>query len=299
MTDNGIGKEQTIGIEIEFARISREKAAKQIAGFFGTQARYTGGAYSTWEIRDSRGRVWKIMRDSSINDVEENKCELVTPILHYEDMELLQAVAREIRHAGGKSCASLMAGVHIHIGADGHNAKTLRNLANLMASHEHLLIDSLRISDRRRNSYCQTVDPRFLRELNKKKPKTMNELKSLWYDGSDESHLRYSLSRYKMLNYHSVFSKGTVEFRLFQFSEERGIHAGELKGWVQLCLALSNMAKHMTKSSPKQAQTENPKYALRCWLLRLGFIGDEFETARHHLLKNLPGDSAFRHGRVA
>ena len=36
------------------------------------------------------------------------------------------------------------------------------------------------------------------------------------------------------------------------------------------------------------------RYTFRCWLLRLGFIGDEFATAREHLLKNLPGNSAWR-----
>lgn len=37
------------------------------------------------------------------------------------------------------------------------------------------------------------------------------------------------------------------------------------------------------------------KYAFRCWMLRLGLIGDEFKTCRHHLLKNLTGNAAWRH----
>ena len=39
--------------------------------------------------------------------------------------------------------------------------------------------------------------------------------------------------------------------------------------------------------------TDNPKYTFRCWLLRLGFIGEEFETARTPLLANLPGNAAW------
>ena len=42
-------------------------------------------------------------------------------------------------------------------------------------------------------------------------------------------------------------------------------------------------------------QTENEKYAFRCWMLRLGFIGEEFKTARDTLLKNVSGDGAWRH----
>ena len=52
-------------------------------------------------------------------------------------------------------------------------------------------------------------------------------------------------------------------------------------------------------ASPKPQQVENPKYAMRTWLLRLGFIGEEFATARDILTRNLAGDAAFRHGRPA
>ena len=47
-------------------------------------------------------------------------------------------------------------------------------------------------------------------------------------------------------------------------------------------------------ASPKPQQTDNEKYAMRCWMLRLGFIGDEFETAREILLKNMDGNAAWR-----
>ena len=78
-----------------------------------------------------------------------------------------------------------------------------------------------------------------------------------------------------------------------------GLHAGQLKSYIQLCLALSQMAKEVRTASPKPQQTENPKYAMRTWLLRLGFIGDEFKTARDILTKRLAGDTAFRSGRAA
>lgn len=68
---------------------------------------------------------------------------------------------------------------------------------------------------------------------------------------------------------------------------------------IQLCLALSQMAKEVKTASPKPQQNENPKYAMRTWLLRLGFIGDEFATARDILTRRLSGDAAFRNGRAA
>ena len=135
----------------------------------------------------------------------------------------------------------------------------------------------------------------------------MAKLADVWYTSQDEDYGRsqhYNGSRYRMLNLHATFTKGTVEFRLFQFDEpdgtrKGGIHAGQLKSYIQLCLALSQMAKEVRSASPKPQQNENPKYAMRTWLLRLGFIGEEFATARDFLTRNLAGDAAFRHGRAA
>ena len=303
-------KNQTIGVEVEMNNITRQKAAKVAADFFGT-GRFENTAsrngYSTWSAWDTQGREWKFQKDVSIAGPDEQKCELVTPILTYDDIETLQELCRQLRHAGAKSNASRGCGVHIHIGANGHTPQSLRNLANIMASHESLIAEALKLDRSRMSRYCRTVDPNFLTRVNSRKPKTMAQLADIWYTSHGASYGRnqhYNDSRYHMLNLHATFTKGTVEFRLFQFDEptaERrgGIHAGQLKSYIQLCLALSQMAKDVRTASPKPQQNENPKYAMRTWLLRLGFIGEEFATARDFLTRNLTGDTAFRHGRAA
>ncbi len=303
-------KTQTIGVEVEMNNIKRNKAAKIAADFFGT-GRYENTAsrngYMTWSAWDGEGREWKFQRDVSISGPDDEKCEMVTPILHYSDIETLQELCRQLRHAGAKSDAGRGCGVHIHIGANGHTPQTLRNLANIMASHESLIAKALKLDRYRMDRYCRTVDPNFLQAVNHRKPKTMADLADIWYTSQGASYGRtqhYNDSRYHMLNYHATFTKGTIEFRLFQFDEptaERrgGIHAGQLKSYIQLCLALSQMAKDVRTASPKEQQKENPKYAMRTWLLRLGFIGEEFATARDFLTRNLSGDTAFRHGRAA
>ena len=303
-------KNQTIGIEVEMNSITRQKAAKVAAEFFGTD-RYENTAgrngYSTWSAWDAQGREWKFQKDVSIAGPDEQKCELVTPILTYGDIETLQELCRQLRHAGAKSDASRGCGVHIHIGAQGHTPQSLRNLANIMASHESLIAEALKLDRSRMSRYCRTVDPNFLAKVNSRKPKTMAQLADIWYTSHGASYGRnqhYNDSRYHMLNLHATLTKGTVEFRLFQFDEpttERrgGIHAGQLKSYIQLCLALSQMAKDVRTASPKPQQSENPKYAMRTWLLRMGFIGEEFATARDFLTRNLTGDTAFRHGRAA
>ena len=303
-------KNQTIGVEVEMNEITRRNAAKTAADFFGTR-RYENTAdrngYCTWSAWDAQGREWKFQKDVSIHGPDSQKCELVTPILHYEDIDTLQELCRRLRKAGAKSDATRGCGIHIHIGANGHTPQTLRNLANIMASHEALLTDALKLDHWRVSRYCKTVDKRFLKELNAKKPTTMAQLADIWYTSQDENYGRnqhYNGSRYHMLNYHATFTKCTIEFRLFQFDapegdKKNGIHAGQLKAYIQLALALSELAKEVKKASAKPQQTENPKYAMRTWLLRLGFIGEEFETARNFLTRNLTGDTAFRRGRAA
>ena len=303
-------KKQTIGVEIEMAEITRNQAIKVIAKYFGTEdtINHNGGSYDAWSCRDTKGRTWTITRDVSIHaSTDLRKAELATPILTYEDIEDLQEIARQLRHKGAISNPEHGCGVHVHIGANGHTPQTLRNLANIMASHETLIADALKLDQGRMRRYCRTVDPTFLANLNKKKPKTMSKLADIWYESHGANYGRsqhYNDSRYHMLNLHATFTKGTIEFRLFQFdnptAERRGgIHAGQLKSYIQLCLALSQMAKEVRSASPREQQKENPKYAMRTWLLRLGFIGEEFATAREVLTKNLAGDTAFRHGRAA
>ena len=303
-------KKQTIGVEVEMNNIDRSRAAKVAAEFFGT-GRYENTAhrngYSTWSAWDSQGREWKFQKDVSISGPDSEKCEMVTPILTYADMETLQEMIRRLRKAGAKSDSTRGCGVHIHIGAKGHTPQTLRNLANIMASHESLLAEALDLDHYRISRYCRTVDPRFLEQLNRRKPTTMADLADIWYGSQGANYGRsqhYNDSRYHMLNLHATFTKGTVEFRLFQFDapadgKRNGLHAGQLKSYIQLCLALSQMAKMVRTASPKPQQNENPKYAMRTWLLRLGFIGEEFETARDILTRRLSGDAAFRNGRAA
>lgn len=303
-------KAQTIGVEIEMNSITRENAARIAAEYFGT-GRYENTAYrngySSWSAWDADEREWKFQKDGSISGPDAEKCELVTPILRYEDIETLQELCRRLRKAGAKSDATRGCGVHIHIGANGHTPQTLRNLANIMASHEILLADALKLDSYRMSRYCRTVNPDFLSELNRRKPTTMADFADIWYRGNGATYGRdqhYNGSRYHMLNYHATFTKGTIEFRLFQFDapadgRQNGIHAGQLKSFIQLCLAMSAMAKAVKRASPEPQQSENPKYAMRTWLLRLGFIGEEFATARDFLTRNLDGDAAFRNGRAA
>ena len=288
-------RSQRFGIEIEMTGLTRCEAAKVLAGYFRTETTYVGGSYDAYTVRDHEGRQWKIMKDSSIRC--ENKSgvrasdrhavEMVSPICHYDDIPTIQELVRQLRHKGARVNSSC--GIHVHVDASRHNPQTLRNIVNIMASKEDLLYKTLQIQvDRQR--YCKKADTRFLDQVNQVRPRTMNEIERLWYNGASRSYSHYDHSRYYGLNLHSVFSKGTVEFRLFNST----LHAGEVKSYIQLCLAISNQALTQKAASRAKTQSSNEKYTFRTWLLRLGMIGEEFKTARMFLLKGLEGNIAWK-----
>lgn len=289
------------GIEMEMTGITREKAANLMASFFGTgRGTYEGGAYDTYTALDNQGRTWKAMSDSSIRPqrkvggqiegaTRDYRTEVVSPILSYDDIPKLQELVRTLRKAG--ALVNTSCGIHIHVGAEKFTPKTLRNLVNLVASKEDMIYHALQIDALREARYCQKTDETFLWELNKKQPRTMAEFADIWYIqapfGRDE---HYNNSRYHGLNLHATFTKGTVEFRLFNGT----LHAGEIKAYIQFCLAVAHQALTQKKASARKTETDNEKYAFRCWMLRLGLIGDEFKTCRLHMLKHLAGNSAWR-----
>ena len=290
---------QRFGIEIEMTGVTREKAAEAIAEYFGTESFYIGTYYKTYGAKDRQGRTWKATFDSSIiaqkksggrtmRAADEYKCEVVSPILTYEDMADLQEIIRQLRHKG--AFVNSQCGIHIHVDASLYTPQTLRNLVNIIASKEDILYKALRI-DPARMRWCKKTNGELLEAINRRKPQTMEALKDIWYAGSTRDRdEHYNDTRYHGLNLHSTFTKGTVEFRLFNSTT----HAGEIKAYIQFCLAVSHQALTQKKASARKTVTDNEKYAFRCWMLRLGLSGDEFKTCRLHFLKHLEGNSAWR-----
>ncbi len=293
-------KDQLYGIEIELTGVSRKIVADIIKKYFDTSYERLYDYYDTYEVLDKENRKWKVMKDGSINPVrragdepiENYSVELVSPICKYEDIEDIQQIVREIRKAKGMPHDSC--GIHIHINAEPHTPQSIKNVVNIMSSKEDLLYKTLKVDERRVNRFCSKVDDDFVKKMNDSRRLTLEDIKKQWYSNyrnpDAEANRHYSETRYKGLNLHSVFYKGTLEFRIFNST----LHAGEIKSYIQLCLAISNQALEQKSARFRKTTSTNEKYTFRTWLLRLGFIGDEFKTARLHLLKNLDGCIAWK-----
>ena len=289
------------GIEIEFTGITRNEAAKVAAEYLNGTVVSTGDYYDTKKITSADGRVWKIMSDSSIScqkkqgrqkvaATREYSVELVSPILTYQgDIETLQELVRRLRKAGAFTNNSC--GIHIHLDGADHTARSIRNFINIVASKNDLFYKALQIAPARMN-YCKKMDSILVDKINRRKPKTLAQIESLWYEGYSESTNRhYHSSRYHFLNLHSFFNgHHTVELRGFN-SE---LHAGKIRSYIVLALALNKQSLTQKCASAKKPQTENEKFAMRTYLNRIGFIGEEFANCREHLTAHLDGSAAWR-----
>lgn len=297
-------RELRFGVEIEMTGLTREEAAKVAASYFGSRTSHDGTYYDKHSARDSQGRKWTFMSDSSITGQvnrdgrivnaggRDYQVELVTPICRYEDIPTIQQLVERLRRAGALTNESC--GLHIHVDAAAFDSRCLRNLVNIVAAKEDLLYKALRVPVRR-EYYCQKMNTAFLERLNLIRPSTREQVSQVWYteqpDGATPITAHYHDSRYHALNLHSVFTKGTVEFRLFNSTVER---TDQIKAYIQLCLAVSAQALNQRHAAHARTRSPNEKYTFRTWLLHLGMIGEEFKEARHCLLEHLDGNIAWK-----
>lgn len=294
-------KNQLFGVEVEMTGITREKAARLVAEVLGTTPSHPeSNCYHTRTIADLAARKWKIMRDSSIeairNDgtsepLDECRVEFVTPPLNYSDIELLQNIIRKLRENGAKAHSSC--GIHIHVDGANHTAVSLRRLVNFMTARQDLIYEALQIGDRESN-WCHKLNKTLLDAMKKDKNLTKEKAEEIWYSRANDGycggidHQHYNATRYHGVNLHSFFTKGTVEFRLFNST----LHAGKIKAYIQFCLAVSAWAitsqekivfRSMDGYTPEQKVTIMRNILTH----RLGLYGDEFKTCRLHLMTPL------------
>ena len=289
-------REFKFGIEIELIGRTRQRVAKAVHSVVGGTIRHEGypDCYDPWVVTSADNREWKVMADSSLYPAPMHyQAEIVSPILNYEDIPMLQEIVRAVAKTGAE--VSEKTGIHIHVDAGPFDGRSLSNLAKIVYKQELLIYDSLDVYLNRQADYAQPLTDNLIHRINQQRPKTKAEFKSVWYNDPDVFPTRFHFTRYHGLNLNSVYTQGTIEFRFANAT----LHAGRVKAYIQLFLALAAKAiKSRSTSSKKRVYCEDSaKYDFRVFLLSLGLIGPEFKTARYHLLSKLSGDSAFKNGR--
>lgn len=165
----------------------------------------------------------------------------------------------------------------VTLGMDGHNGNTLRNLANLIWAKQDLIQKALARPD-------AILPESLVTALNAVPIETLEDFAKVVNDGIDsgaiqgESGLDFDLTQ-KSISF--SFANATLD-------------ADEVGAFITLCQQISLQAQKQKFSSIRQKESANDKYSMRCFLLKLGFIGAEYKTERKKLLSRLSGNAAFR-----
>lgn len=293
---------QNFGIEIELTGITRAEAARIIAEHFGTNRvmEHQPDGYDTSKAMDNKGRWWKCSRDISIRPEikqdgrivrlyedrtrNDHRCEVVSPICQYDDIEDIQEIIRKLRAAG--AMANDSCGIHVHVDGANHTPDSLVRLINFTVGRQDIIYEALQIGDRA-NRWCKKINRDLLTAM-RHGERTKDSIEHIWYSSANDGytggidHSHYCSTRYHGVNLHAFFTKGTVEFRLFNGTT----HAGKIKAYIQFCLAMSAWAINAKDNYwfTNLEGRDKGKAFLDLLTRRLGLHGKEFATCRLHLM---------------
>ena len=123
------------------------------------------------------------------------------------------------------------------------------------------------------------------RTLSAEETPDLTRLENIWYEGFEnedqDRHSHYNKSRYYALNLHSVFYRGTVEWRCFNST----LDPAKAAAYVHLCLAMSAQAIVQRSAVMQKTRSDNELFTFRVWLVRLGGHGE----AQIHIGRRLGG----------
>lgn len=251
-------KNNTFIYSLQVTGLERKQVIKVIADEVIEEVEYQGPPTFAY-----RTAGWMIDRDRVVT----------TPEISTEDKATLEKVLNTLKTAG----ATAEGNGTTTLTLDGHNGNTLRNAINLIWSKQCLLKKSL-------DWPTDIVPESLVRTINAVPIDTLEEFAKVVNDGIEagtivgDSHLDIDLADQTVS---FSFSNATLEFE-------------EVLAFATFCQKLSEQAKQQKFSSTKQKEAVNDKYAMRCFLLKLGFIGADYKTERQVLLSKLDGNAAFR-----
>jgi DNA-directed RNA polymerase subunit L len=237
--------------------MDRKEMIKKLGEHLGLEPKYLGVPTFNYEIKTDQ-EVYTIDRRGIITK-SDGETITADEILHQSEIE--------------KSLYQDSDSIQVKIEFEDHTATSLKNIINMIYSKQHLIMMSFQTEE-------HFMNDDFIQELNKEEINDLKELKA-----SIEK-----LGRDRFPGFSIDFEEESFTFYLHgsSLSSERA------KAFKDLCFLISEYSKTLNRASFKQAQDDNPKYALRTWLIRIGMKGPEYKESRKTLLKHLEGSSAFR-----
>lgn len=238
--------------------LERKQIAKIIAEALSIEVVYAGAPSFCYRVAD-----WKIDREGIIT----------TPEMPFKEKDILRKVLDALKTAG----VITQGNGTVIFTIDGHTENTLRNVVNLTYSKQSLLKTAL-------DWQSDIVPESLVGAINTTPINSLDDFAKIVNNGIDigqiqgESNLEFDLA------------EKTVSFSFFNASLE----VNEVFAFITLCRKINEQAKKQKFSSSKQRENPNECYSMRVWLIRLGFVGEDYKTERKVLLSRLDGNAAYK-----
>lgn len=255
MDQNIVMDQNIFRFQMAVAGRERKEVAGLIAAHFGTQAVYKGAPGFEYSITEPTGREWRVDKAGAI----------ITQGIVEDHVAEMFAVLKVL----GENGAEAVGQASVTVTTEGHNGVTLRNLINLLAAKERLIAKAMGSAGQ------SLIAQAMVTAANAVRLKTVEDF--LETTGGEKSP-------------DLVITRDTIAFRWFAAT----LDPKAIQAYIQFALALNKMALALKHSSPRETDTANEKYSFRVFLLRLGFIGEEYSASRKLFLDRLSGNGSFR-----
>lgn len=252
--------------------MDRKQLIKDLQLKFETKAKYLGVPSCAYEIT-LRGIIYTIDKEGKIVTPsgqvigpEELLDEATEVIAAEEPSDKIASEPNPIEEA----ITSEIMNYELKLPMEGHNAKTLRNLINMVYAKQPLILKALGAND-------EILTEAFIQTTNETAMETI----------SDFQDALAQTETYHLQGIQFDFKEKTFTFKL-------DLQPEKVEAAISLIALVNKNALSQHYASFNAKPTTNEKYTFRTWLLRLGMIGDEYKKIRKDLLSDLSGNAAFK-----
>ena len=253
----------------EVCTMNRKEMVVKLSEYLGVKQKYLGPPSFAYEIRTEEV-MYHIDRYGEITNAEG---QLVTFEEIVNPQEVREETVVEPEVISEHQDTLMIDGLELTLPLEGHTGTSLQNVVNMLSSKQHLMMKSL-------ETEILFMDEDFAEELNEE---GIGSLES--FIGATDK-----LGAHRCPGLTVDLGAQTLTFRVI----DTPLTPEKINAFKDLGLLITSYAKKLKRASFKQAQDDNPKYALRTWLIRIGMNGPEYKETRKTLLKNLEGSGSYR-----
>lgn len=263
--------------------MDRKQLIKALEAKYGVKAKYLGAPSFAYEFAikekictiDKEGRILvasgqELRVEELLNEAVETDSEKTEATVDTTQLEENTSENKSEVNSSEDVLTSETMNYELKLPMEGHNAKTFRNLINMIYAKQPLIKKALGTDD-------EILTEQFVQDINQFQMETLEEFQN---------------TLQQIENYSGQGIQFNFEEKTFTFKLE--IEPNKVDAAINLLALVNKNALAQNYASFKAKPVTNEKYTFRTWLLRLGMIGDEYKKVRKELLRNLSGNGAFK-----